>query len=90
MNSSNLSNIELYLGSLPKKAKTSELEKYFASYNPDIRVKLVFKRNNRDCRGHGSVSCPNQQTAQKLLAVEHCFQGRRIIIETIKTPEEIA
>lgn len=68
----------------------AQLEAYLSRYHPKIKVSLAFKRNNRDCRGHGTISCPDQSTADKLLSCEHSYNGRRIIIERIKSPEEIA
>ena len=41
-------------------------------------------------RGHGKVVCPNPRVAEMLLAREHFLGERRIVIEKMKYPDELA
>ena len=82
--------LQLYIGCLPKEARESSVCEYLSRFDPAISATLVFKKNQRDCRGYGTLTCSSQEAVERILQAQHRLFDRRIIIERVKTQEEVS
>lgn len=82
--------IVLYIGGLPKEAKASDVESNLCKITTQIKVNLSLKRNRKHCRGHGKIYCSTPETAELLLGRSHFLYGRKIVIENLKSKNEIS
>ena len=89
MNSKLSNPFQLYIGCLPKEAREGVICDYLSKFDPAISATLVFKKNQRDCRGYGTLTCSSQDAMVRILGAEHHLFDRRIIIERVKSQEEV-
>lgn len=82
--------LQIYIGCLPKEAREGAVCEYLSRFDPAISATLVFKKNQRDCRGYGTLTCSSQDAVERILQAQHRLFDRRIIIERVKTQEEVS
>ena len=73
--------IELYIGGLPKNAREAHIKDYLKKYGRGFQVTLIYRLNESDCRGYGSIWCRTRMVADAILKDSHELYGRKIVIE---------
>ena len=75
--------VRIYIGNLPQKFDSKELEALFATVGEGIRFKAVFDRETGGCRGFGFANINNEKLAEAVIhQLNGCeFNGNNLRVE---------
>jgi len=72
---------KLFVGGIPISLNNPEFKKYFEQFGPVAEAQIMTERDTGRSRGFGFVTFQDEDTAEKVLSLQHSIQGKPVEVK---------